>query len=294
MPNNIFTINWTTSDNTTISGVSLNYKPQTTNTWYLVSLPNTATTYTFQDDVLDYNIPYVFMVSPVCLPGYTGGNNSSLSGNIKWKCPTVINQDYGLVVTDNQASLWIDYPALYNCSQVYIDLMDAAGTSSVYPTVIANVVSGEPVSYIFNNINDGVSYNIKITLVSIGTYTHVCPLIPFTTLDTTTSKKYWILSGGHTQAEACSVKNQFIAETQPSYMGNPVVYNDLINSAAAISLYGYGNYGIAFLGPDHPTMSPQTSLGYIREISKDRVFEFNYIGNPPYGPATFGAFDSVC
>lgn len=307
MPNNIFTINWTTSDNTSISGINLAYKPQTTNLWANVSLPNTATTYTFQDDVLDYNIPYTFRVEPICLPGYSGGAFSQSLDNIKWKCPETQGVDYDFVVTDSQMSLWIDYPELYNCDQVLIQLLDTSGGAQSL-VITKNIVSGVPVSHLFDNLNDGTAYLVKLTLVTTSMTvggTHICEnasilpnpynvLFSFTTLDSTLTKKYWILSGGHTTAEACSIKYQFVAETQPSYMGNPVTFTQLTDPNALISLYGYGNYGIALLGPYHPTASPQLSLGYIRVVSNtaninDRVFEFDYLNG-----SIFGAFNTIC
>jgi hypothetical protein len=308
MPNNLFKIDWTTSDNTSISGINLAYKPQTTNLWANVSLSNTATTYTFQDNVLDYNIPYTFRVEPICLPGYSGGAFSQEADNIVWKCPEVQGVDYDFVVTDSQMSLWIDYPELYNCDQVIIELLNSTGSGAIQPLQTINIINGTPVSCLFDNLNDGVTYTIRLTLVTTSMNiggTHYCEsavIIPnpnniwisFTTIDSNVSKKYWILSGGHTTAETCSIKYQFVAETQASYMGNPVTFTQLTDPNALISLYSYGNYGIALLGPYHPTASPQISLGYLRVVSNTntvniRVYEFNYLAG-----SIFGAFNTTC
>ena len=308
MPNNLFKIDWTTSDPTSISGINLAYKPQTTNLWANVVLSNTATTYTFQDDVLDYNVPYTFSVQPMCLPGYSGGASSQELDNIVWKCPIVQGTDYDFVVTDSQMSLWIDYPELYNCDQVLIQLLDSTGASAVQPLQTINIINNQPVHCLFDNLNDGVNYKIRLTLVTFSMTqggTHECLSsvitpnpnniwISFTTLDSTPSKLYWILSGGHLTSDACSIKNQFVAETQPSFMGNPVTVTQLVNSTNLISLYGYGNYGIALLGPNHPTASPQMSITYIRVVSNttsvnNRVYEFDYVNG-----SIFGAFNSVC
>jgi hypothetical protein len=307
MPNNLFKIDWTTSDPTSISGINLAYKPQNAPLWANVVLPNTATTYTFQDDVLDYNVPYTFRVEPMCLPGYSGGGFSDSYNNIRWKCPIAQGVDYDFVVTDTQMSLWIDYPELYNCDQVMVALFDSTGASAIQTWQTLNIVNGQPVHCLFDGLFDGVAYTVKLKLLtySMPGGSHDCLSsvitpnpndiwLSFTTLDSNLSKKYWILSGGHFTSDACSIKNQFVAETQPSFMGNPVTFTQLVNSNNLISLYGYGNYGIALLGPNHPTASPQMSITYIRVVSNtasvnNRVFEFDYVNG-----SIFGAFNSLC